>query len=129
MRKISNWLLLLLALGLILTACGGAEEPASTGQESAGPGDVTAGKTLFEQTLIGTQAGCATCHSLEPGLTMVGPSLAGIGARSEDYLRQSITEPDAEIAAGFTPGIMPQALADELSEQQFNDLIAFLLTK
>jgi mono/diheme cytochrome c family protein len=128
MRKHSSLLLLLLILGLALAACGGGKEPAPADEGGAGSGDAAAGEKLFNQTLIGTQAGCVTCHSLEPGVSMVGPSLAGIGAKSEDFLRKSITAPDAEIAEGFTPGIMPKALADELSEQQLNDLVAFLRT-
>jgi cytochrome c553 len=126
MRKLSSLMLLLLILSLAMAACGGGES--APAKESTGPGDAAAGEKLFNETLIGTQAGCTTCHSLEPGVTMVGPSLAGIGAKSEDYLRKSITEPDGDLAEGFTPGIMPKALADELSDQQLNDLVAFLRT-
>jgi cytochrome c551/c552 len=137
MRKLL--LLLGLVLAFALAACGGDSAPAPSGSEgeAAGAGDVAAGEALFKQSLIGAQAGCATCHSLEPGVTMVGPSLATIGAdaggsvsgvSAEDYLRKSIADPNADIADGFSAGLMPAALADELTEEQVNDLIAYLLT-
>ncbi len=128
----------LILLIVALAACGGESSP-SGGDEgaAAGPGDAGAGKKIFEQTLIGTQAGCITCHSLEPGVTMVGPSLATIGTdagsrvagmSAEEYIRQSILEPDAYIVEGFSAGVMPIALADELTDQQVNDLVVYLLT-
>jgi mono/diheme cytochrome c family protein len=35
-------------------------------------------------------------------------------------------DPDAEIASGFTAGIMPAVYGDQLDEQQLADLVAFL---
>ena len=89
------------------------------------------------QQLIETQPGCITCHSLEPGVTSVGPSVATIGAEAgsrvsgtsaEEYLRESILEPDAHVAEGFAAGIMPKGFATALTEQQVNDLVAYMLT-
>ena len=138
MRKHLFLLVLVLLLLLGLTACGGGDSAPAGGEGgAAGAGDAAAGKALFSQSLIGTQPGCATCHSLEPGVTMVGPSLAGIGSdagssvsgvSAEDYLRKSIMDPNADIAEGFAAGIMPATLAGELTEQQVNDLVAYLLT-
>ncbi len=132
------FVLILLSVVLSLAACGGESAPSGgEGGAAAGPGDAAAGKKLFEQTLIGTQAGCITCHSLEEGVTMVGPSQAHIGAEAasripgmsaEEYLRQSILDPNAYIVEGFDPDIMPGTFADELTEQQVNDLVAYLLT-
>jgi len=133
MRKLV--LLLLLILAFTLVACGGGSAPEEAADASGG--DAAAGEAVFAQTLVGTQPGCITCHSLEPGVTLVGPSLAAIGAdagsrvsgqSAEDYLRQSIQEPDAHIAEGFSAGLMPAALADELSAQEMSDLVAYLLT-
>jgi cytochrome c551/c552 len=133
MKKLAPFLVAIWLFGLV--ACGSESVPAEDKGQTAGPGDVEAGRNLYNQNLIGTQAGCMTCHSLEPGVTMVGPSLAAIGAEAgtrvagmsaEAYLRQSILEPDAHLAEGFAAGIMPAALADELSAQQVNDLVAFL---
>ncbi len=131
MRKLV--LLLLLILAFTLAACGGGSAP----EEGAAVGDAAAGQTIFAQTLVGTQPGCVTCHSLEPGVTLVGPSLATIGAdagsrvsgqSAEDYMRKSIEEPDDHIAEGFSAGLMPAALANELSAQELSDLVAYLQT-
>jgi hypothetical protein len=67
----------------------------------------------------------------------VGPSHANLavtaetvvpGKSAEDYLRESIIEPDAHITEGFTAGIMYQNYGKDLSEQEINDLVAYLLT-
>ena len=47
---------------------------------------------------------------------------------AEEYLRQSILEPDAYIVEGFPAGQMLPNLGEILSPQQIDDLVAFLLT-
>ena len=49
-------------------------------------------------------------------------------AKTQDYLRESILNPDTYTTEGFSAGVMPAALADELSDQQVADLVAYLLT-
>jgi ferredoxin/cytochrome c2 len=99
--------------------------------------DPAAGRDLYLDTRIGTNTGCRICHSLEPGRRLVGPSLAGVGTAAAtrvpgmtagEYLRQSIVDPDAYTVEGFQPGAMLPDIADKLSEQQLDDLVAFLLT-
>lgn len=125
----------LLVLLVFLAACGGEAAPASSPSGGDG-GDAQAGEVLYAQQLIGTQAGCVTCHSLEPDVVLVGPSLSKIGSEAgsrvsglsaEEYLKQSILEPDAHLAEGFPAGIMPASLAGELSEQQVSHLVAYML--
>lgn len=115
---------------LLLVACsgGGGQEaqPAQGGGEVKG--DPARGEALFKEATIGGAPGCSTCHSLEPGKNLVGPSLAGIGAKGEDYIRESIVDPNATIAEGFTPNVMYQNYGKDLSEQQIADLVAFLAT-
>ena len=129
-------ILVVLALMLSLVACGG-DSSSEGGQGAVSVGDPVAGEALFVQTLIGSQPGCITCHSLEPGVTIVGPSIAGIGAEAgsrvsgqsaEEYLRLSITDPGAYLVEGFAAGLMPAGFADELSEEQLNDLVAYMLS-
>jgi sulfur-oxidizing protein SoxX len=129
MRKLGFLLVLILVVSL--AACGGGSESAPSG------GDAAAGEELFAQSSIGSQPGCTTCHSLEAGVTLVGPSLAGVGAEAgtrvsgqsaEEYLQQSIVEPNAHVVQGFAEGIMPAGYGDALTQQQLDDLVAYLLS-
>ena len=121
MRK-TIYFILLVVLALTIVACGGG------GDESGGT-DTAAGEKLFASAVIGTQAGCITCHSLTPDETIVGPSMAGIASRGDEaYIRESILEPDASLVDGFPAGTMPQVWADELSAEQLDQIVAYLLT-
>ncbi len=120
-------LLIVFALGLV--ACGGGETA-----PSEGAGDAAAGEKVFHEVAA---PACATCHSLEPGIDGAGPSLATIGADAgsrvsgvpaAEYLRRAVTDPNADIAEGFAPNVMPGTYGAQLSEQQLSDLVAFLLT-
>ena len=120
-KNLSLLFVLLLALTVVLTACGG------------GGGETTdsaakAGEELFAQTVIGSQAGCITCHSLDAGVVIVGPSMDGVGNKGEDYLKESILDPDAKLVEGFPAGTMPQVWGDELTSEQVDQLVAYLLT-
>jgi mono/diheme cytochrome c family protein len=101
-------------------------------------GSAAAGEALFKSATIAGVPGCATCHSLQPGVRLVGPSLADAatvaasavdGMSAEAFLRQSIIEPDAHVTEGFMPGLMLQTYGEILSEEQINSLVAFLLTQ
>ncbi|MDR9450245.1 MAG: hydrogenase iron-sulfur subunit [Acidimicrobiia bacterium] len=106
-------------------------------EDAALGADPAAGRDLFLDTRIGANTGCRICHSLEPGQRLVGPSLAGVGRAAEtrvpgltaeEYLRRSIVEPDAYLVEGFQPGAMLPDVAEVLTEQQLDDLVAFLMT-
>ena len=84
------------------------------------------------------QAGCNACHTIS-GLSTgnIGPVLDGLasqagdtvsGLTAEEYIRQSIVEPSAYVVEGFADGLMPQTFGTTLTEEQINDLVAFLLT-
>ena len=45
------------------------------------------------------------------------------------FIQQSIVDPNAEIADGFQPNIMPQTYGSQLSDKQLADLVAFLQSK
>jgi hypothetical protein len=58
----------------------------------------------------------------------VGPNLdESLEGRDAQFIHESIVDPDAEIAEGFSGGIMPKNYNTQLSEQQLADLVAFLL--
>lgn len=149
-------LIVLLGLALALAACGGqatTQAPAPTqvpptkapAPTEAPPtevppvvGDPARGEALFNQDTIGPNnaPACKTCHSVEPGKVLVGPSLAGMALdAAEDnpsdpagFVRQAIVDPNAEIASGFQPNIMYQNFGKDLSEQDIADLVAYLMT-
>ncbi len=146
MRKLFFSLVVLSALILVLAACGGGgDSGGSGGGDEGGGGGTTAGNAengekLYKQTTIGSASapGCITCHSLEKDVVLVGPSHYGVATRAanavdgmsaEEYIRESIMDPDAHIVDGFTAGIMYQNYAQDLPESQINDLVAFLMTQ
>ncbi|MCL7453959.1 MAG: cytochrome c [Anaerolineae bacterium] len=127
MRKLT--LLLSLVLLISLAACGGNGDTSGTGT-----GDPAAGETVYNQTAT---PACNTCHSLEPGVALVGPSLSNIGAEAgqrvsgqsaEDYLREAVVDPNAFVVEGFGANIMPADYGSQLTEQQVTDLVAYLLS-
>ena len=95
------------------------------GQEPAG--DPAAGKEIFTTT---AQPSCSTCHTLkEAGATQtIGPNLDEVlKGKDAAFIHESIVDPNAEVAAGYQPGIMPQTYGEELDEKQLADLVAFLV--
>ena len=71
--------------------------------------------------------GCGGCHTFEAaGSTgAVGPNLdEALEGKDAEFVHQSIVEPNAEVAEGYNPGVMPSF--QQLSEDQVNDLVAFL---
>ncbi len=96
-----------------------------------------AGRSVYFETTLGVNAGCRICHSLEPGEVRVGPTFAGIaataanrvpGMSAEEYLRQSLLDPDAHVVDGFPAGQMVPNYLDLLSDEDIDNLVAFLLT-
>lgn len=85
--------------------------------------------------MLYTKNNCNTCHSLD-GSALVGPSWKGVWGRTEtmtdgssitvdeNYVRQSILEPNAKTVRGFNP-VMP---VYTLQDQQIDALIAFMKT-
>jgi cytochrome c2 len=99
--------------------------------------DPKAGEQLYYETASGVNAGCRICHSLEKNEKIIGPSFYGIadragervpGLTAEEYLRQSILEPNAFVVPSYPAGQMIQNFGSILTEEQINDLIAFLMT-
>lgn len=119
---------------LVVAACAPGGAPAGVPATGGGTaGSVDAGRALF------TSKGCVACHTTTgvPGATgQVGPKLDGIGTAAanrkpgtsaEAYLRESIMDPQAFIAPGFSaPSPMPTGLA---TGKELDDLVAFLLAQ
>ena len=83
------------------------------------------------------QFGCIACHSID-GSRKVGPTWQGLygkaetftdgttGAATDDYLIESIVNPDAKVVQGFVPGVMPKTFGDQLTNDQILDIIAYI---
>lgn len=145
MRK-ASLLVVLLTLAWVLAACGGSGQEATPAAPQATAGDAARGQALFNKTVLNGNAGCVTCHSLTPGKALIGPSLAGLARRAgdmvpgqsaEQYIHLSIMDANAFLAKGCNASrpempcvanIMPQDWPRKLSEQEVNDLVAYLLT-
>ncbi|HYP99227.1 MAG TPA: cytochrome c oxidase subunit II [Polyangiaceae bacterium] len=90
---------------------------------------VDRGKMLYEKQ------GCSTCHSLD-GTPKVGPSWKGIYGKmeamtggapikvDENYLRESMIDPQAHIVSGFAPA-MP-TYQGKLSDKDIDGLIEYI---
>jgi len=75
-------------------------------------------------------AGCGACHTLSAAGTKatVGPNLdTALKGRSSAFVRESILDPNATIAAGYQRGVMPTTYRSQLTMRQIADLVAFLL--
>lgn len=130
----------LLVMMFSLLACGGGGAGSTPAEEPIG--DPVAGQELY----LGEGA-CGTCHTIE-GLEgangQVGPDHTNLGSRAEEladdagvesaeaFIRQSIVEPDAYVAeecptGPCQPGVMPQDFGERFSEEQIDNLVAFLM--
>jgi mono/diheme cytochrome c family protein len=138
--------LLVLAVALLVAGCGGGETVEGTvpaeKTPTVGKGDAEAGKKVFTSV---AQPTCGSCHTYVAAGTnaTVGPDLDVFlctaltrPARKElcpekdaAFILESIVNPDAHIASGFTAGVMPKDYGEKLSDKQLADLVAFLLPK
>ncbi len=76
------------------------------------------------------QFGCQACHKVLGSGGELGPDLEAVGARlNADQIRQSIVEPNAVIAEGFPSGVMPPNFAEQMSNEQLDVLVAFLMER
>ena len=102
---------------------------------------------LGEKVFRSATPACIACHSVAPGVNMVGPSLAGLSARTEallasgdykgkakdlaGYIHESITEPSAYVVPGpmySANGVsfMPTTYSKDLTPAQIDQLGAYL---
>ena len=126
-RYVQNWEGM--ALGGIVVPKG-AEPNAKAGNAPAAMGKVAYSGHM-----------CLGCHGWPGRGGVTGPDLAGIGAYDaermaeltpEQYIRVSILAPSARITADCPPGpcpdMMPRNYGEELTQQELDDLVSYLLT-
>jgi mono/diheme cytochrome c family protein len=97
---------------------------------TAGLAQAKSGEQIF------TAAGCAGCHTFAPAGSNgnIGPSLDELasaagdrepGTSAEDYVRESLTAPDAFLAEGF--GNAMPSYEGRLTDEQIQTLVDYLL--
>ncbi|MCA9904224.1 MAG: c-type cytochrome [Anaerolineae bacterium] len=104
-------------------------------------GDPAVGQALFN-TAQTTSSGvwmCSQCHAIDSS-RLIGPGLGGlrdraatrvVGQSAEEYVHTSIVDPQAFVVQGDPPypeNLMPQDFAQLFSEEELNDLVAYVLT-
>jgi cytochrome c oxidase subunit II len=103
-------------------AGGGGAKPAANPQ--------AVGKQVFTSGNPSTNAiACGTCHTLaDAGTTgTTGPDLDKVlKGKPAAFIRQSILSPNAVIAKGYQPNIMPPNFGATLSKAQIDGLVAYL---
>jgi len=146
MRKKS---LLIAAALLLLAACQASPSvdghphqvtPAATSARvNAAPvrtGDPARGQQLFDTLQPDASVTCSTCHHTDSEEPLVGPGLLNVGERAENrvsnraaaqYLYDSITNPSAYVVDGY-PNVMPTNWGKVFSDDELDDLIAYLMT-
>jgi cytochrome c oxidase subunit 2 len=112
-----------------VTAAGPGGGP---GTQKPPAGGTDAGKQVFASN------GCGGCHTLAAAGSSgtVGPDLDKVvadaakyakGRKPADYIRESIVAPNAFVVPGFPKGTMPDTFAKQLSKQQIDALVQFLV--
>ena len=105
----------------------------TTSTSGGGGGNAAAGKAVFSAN------GCAACHTFKPaGATgTIGPDLdtaptsdakADHNMALAAFVKESIVNPDAYIAKGFTKGLMPTNFGSKIKGAQLDDLVAFIVS-
>lgn len=112
-----------------------AEKAPAPGAEAKGAPPASTESPAERGAKVFSAKGCNACHTVT-GTPSVGPSLKGIfgheveleGGKKvtadENYIRQSIVEPNGAIVKGFQP-IMP-TFKGSLTDDEMNSLIAYI---
>lgn len=97
--------------------------------------DPAHGETIFRSGINGAPP-CIGCHALASGGFSLGPAMIGISQRAAQrvegldatgYITESILQPDVYLVPGYR-SLMYTDYRSHLSEQDLDDLIAYLLT-
>jgi len=75
--------------------------------------------------------GCGNCHTFEAAKSggVTGPNLDEALVPGDDTaaIEEMIVEPNAEIAKGYPPNVMPQNFGELLSSKELEDLVQYLI--
>ena len=92
---------------------------------------------VYGQYLVEEVYGCGACHSTD-GSTLVGPTWQGLYGTEEalddgstvtvndDYIKESVQDPNAKVVSGFTAGLMPPTLG--VKDDEIPHIIEYIKT-
>jgi cytochrome c551/c552 len=148
-RKQSLFVFLIVALSMIAAACG-ADEPtgdclvAEDGTFVNAECEVAPGVTLEPTATPSTGGngggddpafalfrsnGCSACHAIDGTAAsgQIGPNLTSVASKGGvAYITESIVDPSAVIAEGFSDNIMPKNFGDVIPAEDLDALVAYL---
>lgn len=143
MSNSPRWGLCVIVLGLVLfvvTACGGGGGQQQQTEQPSTPAKTEEVPLVERGQQLASSIGCTACHSSD-GSTIVGPTWKGLFGREvevvlpdgttqtvtagEEYLRESILDPNAKIAKGFQANVMP-IYQGQLSEDDIKAIIEYI---
>jgi cytochrome c551/c552 len=113
-----------------------AGAPEATGEapeaEAENGGGATGGNAQIEGgAQVFASTGCGSCHTFKAAnsIATVGPDLNEFLAPDDDKagIEEMIVDPNAEIAEGFTANVMPQSYGQDISKQELEQLVQFLI--
>jgi cytochrome c oxidase subunit 2 len=101
------------------------------GKPAAATGATPDAKAIFTNG-NGTSTACGACHTLADAGTSgsTGPNLDNVlKGKDEAFIKQSIVQPNAEVAKGYQPGIMPGDFGKTLSSAELDAVVTYLEQK
>lgn len=104
---------------------------AAGGSASAGGGTSAGGANLAAGKQVFATNGCAACHTLSDAgaAGTVGPNLDDtLKTQNAAFIKQSIVQPNAVIAKGYQPNIMPQTFGTQIKPSDLDALVQYLYT-
>jgi len=96
----------------------------ASAMETSSPEPAVPAGTIEE---VVAKYGCQACHKILGSGGDLGPDLDQMGGRfTREDIRQGIIIPDAVIAEGFPPGVMPQDFAEQMMVKELDILVDYL---
>jgi cytochrome c oxidase subunit II len=115
---------------------GAGSASASSSSSSSSSGSSTATSAAAGKAVFTGSAGCGGCHTLAAAGTTgtIGPNLGTsivasakkAGMPLKPFIMESIVKPNAFIAPGFQPNVMPESFSQTLTSTQIQALVNFL---
>jgi mono/diheme cytochrome c family protein len=115
------------------TATGSPETAATTGQTTETSTTASSTSTTTTASADGAalfeSQGCTGCHTLAAAgsTATTGPVLDDVlKGKPKSFIQTSIVDPNAEIAKGYPPNVMPQSFGQTMSPEELSALVDYI---